>query len=47
VDEFMYQVSVQFDGREITTRASQFGDPPERLQAVIEALQQIVDLPVR
>jgi hypothetical protein len=46
VDDFVYQVSVQFDGREITSRASQFGDPPGRLQAVIDAVQQIANRPL-
>jgi hypothetical protein len=45
-DDLVYQVSVQFDGRQITSRASQFGDPPDRLQAVIGALQQIVQRPL-
>ncbi len=45
-DDFIYQVSVQFDGSALTSRVSQYGDPPARLQALIDALQQIVGRPL-
>lgn len=41
-DDFIDQVSVQFDGSVLTTLVSEFGDPPARLQALIDALRQIV-----
>lgn len=44
-DDFVDQVSVQFDGSALTVLASQEGDPPGRLQAVIDALRQIVEHP--
>lgn len=45
-DEYVYHVSVQFNGNALTTAASEFAAPPDRLQAVIDALQQIVDRPL-
>lgn len=46
VDDFVYQVSVQFDGSVLSSRASELGNPPDRLRALIDALQQIVDRPL-
>ncbi len=45
-DEYIYRVSVQFDGSVLTTLVSEYGDPPDRLQALIDALQQIVGRPL-
>ena len=44
-DEYIYRVSVQFDGSVLTTLVSECGDPPDGLQALIDALQQIVGRP--
>jgi hypothetical protein len=44
-DDFIDQVSVQFDGSALTVLASQEGDPPARLQAMIDALRQIAQRP--
>jgi hypothetical protein len=41
-----YQVSVQFDGRMLTSEASQYGEPLDRLHAVISTLQQVVGRPL-
>jgi hypothetical protein len=45
-DELVYQVSVRFDASVLIARASQGGEPPDRLEAVIDALRQIVDRPL-
>ena len=45
-DDFVFQVAVQFDGNVLTARASEFGDPPDRMQALIDALKAIVDRPL-
>ncbi|HEX7836765.1 MAG TPA: hypothetical protein VF469_04830 [Kofleriaceae bacterium] len=44
-DDFVDQVSVQFDGSALTVLASQEGDPPDRLQAMIDALRQVAQHP--
>lgn len=45
-DDLVAQVSVHFDGATLTVRVSEFGDPPDRLQALLDALHQILDRPL-
>jgi hypothetical protein len=45
-DDFVDEVTVHFDDSVFVVRASQFGDPPDRLQALIDTLRQIVDRPL-
>jgi len=45
-DDFVDKVTVQFDDSTFVVNASQFGDPPDRLQALINKLRQIVDRPL-
>lgn len=46
-DNYVDQVSVQFGGDVLTVKASQLGDPPDRLREVIGTLQQIVSGPLQ
>lgn len=46
-DDLVAQLSVHFDSSTLTVRVSEFGDPPDRLQALLDALHQILDRPVQ
>jgi len=46
-DDFVHEVSVQLDASTYTVQASEFASPPERLAVLIEALQAIVEGPLR
>lgn len=46
-DDLVAQVSVRFDAVMLTVRVSELGDPPARLQALLDAVHQILDRPLR
>lgn len=46
-DDLVTQVAVHFDASMLTVRVSEFGDPPDRLQTLLDAVHQILDRPVR
>jgi hypothetical protein len=45
-DDYVHDVSVEFDRNTYTVKASMLATPPGRLAAMIEALQAIVDRPL-
>jgi hypothetical protein len=45
-DDLVSQVSVHFDASMLTVRVSEFGDPPDRLQALLDAVQQVLVRPL-
>ena len=46
-DDLVTQVSVHLDATTLTVQVSEFADPPDRLQALLDALQLILDRPLR
>lgn len=42
-DDFVHEVTAQLDNVALVVQVSEFGDPPDRLHALIDLLQELLD----